>query len=481
MSSATNNQPLQDPPGFDSSKVVPLRGLAGIRTLYTMMTRLGMGRLMGGLPGRRDYDTVFGWDTILNMQRMRWMYNRGGIASRVVDAYPDAIWGRPPRLWSDTNTDWEAQFASWAKAQNLWSVLNRADKLAGLGEYAIMLIGAPGDPQTPLTRASKVLYLQPYGQEYAQIAQYDANPQSPTFGRPLYYRIYPEGAGVTGRDGTGTSNTGPVRQSFLLHSSRVLHIAQGNLEDEVFGRPRLAPVWNYLCDLIKVVGSSSESYWIMANRGMQVDVDKDMSFTADDQAALEQEVDEYFEGFRRFMRTKGVKMNAMTGQVADPSAPFDVLVTLIAGTSKIPQRILTGSEVGSLASTQDKGNWAERVEEERTNQTEPKVLLPLLNKLVALKAIPDPGAALNILWPDAYRMNPLERGQTAAQTARTAANLYKSMGQVIIKPQQQSIGPNGEQITQPAIFGDPLLTQQEARAIIGLSTDNRILALDPQI
>jgi len=223
----------------------------------------------------------------------------------------------------------------------------------------------------------------------------------------------------------------------------------------------MAPIWDLLTDLRKVIGSSSESYWIMANRGLQANVDKDMSLNADDQAALQTELDDYFHGFRRFIRSKGVEIKELTNEVADPLHPFNVIVTLISGTTGIPQRILVGSEAGHLASTQDKGNWAERIEENRALHVEPRILKPFLAFTMRTGIIPLPqsgGVQLN--WPDAYRMSPLERGQTAAQTARVVANITKML-------ESKSTRAQG------------LMTDVEIRALIGVSTDNRILADNP--
>jgi len=444
-----------------------LKTLGLTRALYSMFDRMsGFGRFFGNFNGRRDYNKIFGWDNVLNLEAMRYMYNRGGIAKRIVDAYPNAIWSGSPMVYveEDTEDKWYKAFNEFTEKFDLWSVLSRLDKLAGLGEYAILLFGTnKGGLDTPLMPNSTVTFLQPYGQANASILQWQTDPTKSDFGMPLIYQITPQtGGGVGAKNGLSGPVSGPTMGSFRVHSSRVLHVANGNLEDKVYGQPRLAPVWDLLTDLRKVIGSSSESYWINANRGLQADVDKEMTLGPEDAAALSAEIQEFYDGLTRFVRTKGVKLNALENDIADPTGPFGVLVTLVAGATGIPKRILLGSEAGQLASSEDRGNWAERVKEERKLQTNPVIMRPLLARLIAMGVVPQPNGNLNVLWPDAYHMSPLERGQTQAQSARSIANLVKMF----------------ESKSQTA---SELLSREEARALIGLSTDNRILSKDPDI
>jgi hypothetical protein len=434
------------------------RGLAG------MLRRAILGRLTS-FQGKRNYQEIFGWDSMITSDMMGYMYSRGGIAKRVVDSFPDAIWARPPALYIDGVDSFTQEWNDAFKDLDLWSVLHRLDRLAGLGHYAVLLIGvdSPGKLDTPLKKAGKITYLQPYSETSATIEEWDRVTTSPTFGKPLFYRIYPEsGNGLTLSNTTAQNVKGsPSRPSMRVHASRILHVARGTLEDSIFGMPLMEPVWDYLTDLRKVVGSSSESYWISANRGLQADVDKDMALSAGDAADLQDEIDDFYNGFRRFIRTKGVKLETLNNDLADPKSPFEVLITLISGTSGIPKRILLGSEAGQLASTQDKGNWAERIEEERSLHTEPHILRPFIKRMVEIGIITAQDVQKVVTqWPDAYRMSPLERGQTQAQTARSVANIVKML-------------------ESESVAVQTLLSREEIRALLGFASDNRILADNP--
>jgi len=472
-----------------------------------MLLRTRLGALFTGKPfdGKRDMDEVFGWPKSITSEDCMQLYNRGGIARRIAHAYPSACWGRPPEIYVD-NTDgvgdpeWDQAWKDFVKKFDLWQVLYRLDVLASLGRYGILLCGTDRGP-TNTTLRGKLLYMQPYGESMSTITRWVTDTTSPNYGKPAGYRTVPieqeRNASILG------VTTIPMRPQLELDASRVLHIAHGALEDSVFGRPIYASIYNYLIDLQKVIGSSSESYWLNSYRGMSLDIDKDMELDPDDEASLSAEVDEYLHGFRRFIRTRGTKVTALGADTADPSGAFKVIITLISGTTGIPQRVLLGSEAGQLASTQDKGNWAERVEEYRTLHAEPYVLGPLVKMAIEAGWVPEPKGGFEkivVNWPDAYRMSPLERGQTSAQTARTLANAMKAMEPVIVGYTQEKVttpgtpattGPDGSpgnpgtpastEIRETPIYGEPLITREEARAIIGLSTDNKVMAVDPKI
>lgn len=463
------------------SDATEVRG--GMRFLSSLLSRAGLTGLLGQVfNGKRDYYEVFGYDRELNPTKMWEMYHRGGIARRIIHAYPDALWARPPQVYLKDNLVWNEEFDKFVRRTKLWNVLKKADILAGLGRYSVVLVGTnSGNLRQPLRKGSKITFLQPYAEINASISRWETNPQSPRFGLPLYYTIYPNRNKNTVDQ--GYTSAAPVAQSFEVHFSRIWHIANGALESPVYGIPRYAAIWNYLYDLTKIVGSSAESYWMTAYQGLHVNIDPEMEMKEDDAEDLSEEVDEYQHGLRRVIRTRGVDVKTLGAKVADPRGAFDVVMTLISGSTGIPKRILVGSEAGQLASSQDRNNWAERIEEERAEHAEPNIIFPVLEWLNEYGVVEVDTEVVQLLWPEAFRQSPLERGQTAAQTARTATNLAKAMEPTVIKKGKQEIrDPLTGEVTQEAVedeTGEALLTRDEARRIIGLSTDQNALVERP--
>lgn len=463
----------------------------------SLIERAGFASALGlTFGGQRDMYESFGWPKQITLRQIFDMYYRGGIAKRIVEAYPDSTWGRPPRLYVPEQPEWNMAFAKLAWQLDLWDVFKRADTLAALGRFAVILIGTNrGNLASPIPRggagALQITYLQPYGENNVRISKWETNPQNPRFGLPLMYTIGPDPQ-ASGTPGTpaisNRPSITPVRASFDVHYSRILHISHGGLESKTYGVPQFVPIWNYLEDLVKVVGSSSESYWRTAYQGLHADVDTEMDLDEEDEANLTAEMDEYQHNLRRIIRTRGVEVKPLGSTVADPRGAFDVLVTLISGASGIPKRILLGSEAGQLASSQDKASWAERVEEYRELHAEPNLLWPFVSWCLENNIVPQPREGtlelMRVLWPDAYRMSPLERGQTAAQTARSLANLAKGMAPIQLSPGKPEVrDPATGQVTQEAIpgeQGEPLISRDEARKIIGLSTDQQVLIESPE-
>lgn len=407
----------------------------------TFGTLMGNGlRALGGFPwalgrvfnwggGTRNLYETFGWDVAISAQACWEMYYRGGIAKRIIHAFPEATWGNPPKVTATKG--WTSAWDDLVLNQQIWSNLNRLDKLSRLGQYAVLIIGTDSgrleDPVVP-GKASKVTFVQPYSSRAAVISQWGTDQNSPYFGMPTQYTINPaiarmEAAGAAQQNlGTGFGGVSPVEGSFKVHASRVIHVAQDNLESPIYGTPMFWSTWNYLTDLMKVVGGSAESYWMTANRGMHVNLDKEMQLDAAGEANLAAEIQAYVDGQARFIRTRGVEVKSLGAETADPKGSYSTLIDLIAGTYGIPQRVLVGSESAHAASTQDKAAWAERVLFNINLSCNPKFILPLIQSLMVLGVLPTVKLAkIQVEWPDAYILSPLERGQMENQNA-TAAN-----------------------------------------------------------
>lgn len=361
--------------------------------------------------GTRDLYNILGYNRVLSYAEYRARYQRGGIAKRIVEAYPKATWRDGIDLYEDedpsTETEFEKAWTTLQKRLGIWSKLQRVDILAGLSTFAVLLIGAPGELSEPLPKGSpdKLLYLTPFSggggpggdsqtrivtaNADAVIETYDVEPQSPRFGLPLTYRL------------KRTTVSSPVLDR-PVHWTRILHVAEGLLADEVFGAPTLEPVWNLLDDLDKVTGGGAEAFWLRANAGLHLDVDKSMGapgtptkpgavgLDADARKALNDKAVELQHQLQRVMVTRGVTATQLSSAVANFKDPADAIITQIAGTKAIPKRILVGSEMGQLASGQDKDNWNTAVQDRRTSYAGPNILRPLVDRLIEFGYLPKP-------------------------------------------------------------------------------------------
>lgn len=412
--------------------------------------------------GQRDLYELFGWKRQPDYRDYIAAYYRQGVAKRIIDAPVLGMWADPPQLGAD-NQEFNDAWEELVETQALFHKLIRFDKLVGLGTYGLMVVGfddgskldQPISPNDKKVR--KVIYLQPYHQAACTIKEYETDKSNERYGQPTLYNVNPGRFLIEGQTSSLTQgmNAVEIRNPFNVHWTRCIHVAENLLEDGVFGASRLEVVFNDVCDMLKVTGASSELFWTMVNRGMQVDVDKDMDLSPEDAADLQREVDDYQHQLRRFIRTRGVKVNNLGSDPVSPKECFEVLIQLISMGTGIPQLVLLGAASGQQSSRNDRANWADRLAERVAEYGNPIMLKRLLDCLIWANVLPKP-ENLQISWPEAFKMDPLERAQTSAQMARSAVNLTRAA--VHAAPVDAATG-------QPITDG-PLFTNGEMRRMV---------------
>jgi hypothetical protein len=393
-----------------------------VRAMSALMERWKLGMIAGlQFGGKRELYKVFGYDQHPKPKDFLIRYMRQDIAARIIDAPPDATWAQPPEFMSGSrNQKW---LADNSKKLKLWVTMHRVDRLARLGRYAILVMGLKdgGRLDTPAGAASELVYLRAFGERQADIEKFDENPNSPRYGKPEMYKVTLDDIEQTKRVGGRVLNN-----EILIHHSRVIHVTENPLEDEVFSIPIIQKVYNLLDDLLKVVGGTAETYWLVANRGLHVDIDKEMELDPADAVELKDMVEQYQHQLARILRTRGVKVNQLGSETPNPKEVFDMLMALLSGTTGIPRRILLGAEAGQLASEQDRANWAERIMDRRVLFAEPYILWPFVERLMDLGIMNR--TEYEFKWPEAFRVSPLERAQTMAAQARAVGNLSRQTG-----------------------------------------------------
>lgn len=399
-----------------------------------MATLAGLGLTYGGA---RDLYQQLGYKPVLQPEDFWLRFERGDIAERIVNAYPSACWKDPAELVELSAKGLERDNTPFVKEWrrllqrtdpdsgeeiNLFEVLKRLDVLVGLGRYAILVLGLPGNLEDAVRPGryqglTSLAYLHPYAEEDVEIDTYETDRNNRRFGQPVYYRIYPGGKPRRGQspDEARAQALGSLR----VHWSRVLHVAEGATKNPLFGRPRLQAIYNRLEDLDKVVGGGAEAFWKNADRGIHADLRDGFEFTTDpdgqsSEEKLRKQIFNYVHRLGRFILTQGVDINHLGAQVADPQHYWNMLASLIAGTIGIPKRILFGSELGELASSQDQKNWYDQVDARRKTWCTP-VLRRLINRLQRIGILPETPYGYDVRWPAS---DPLTEEEKAAMDER---------------------------------------------------------------
>lgn len=387
---------------------------------------------------KRDFWRVLGYKKSLEFEDFQDQYERGDIASRIIDIPAEETWFAFPRV-VDADGPNGAFAKAWKKLQrklNLPEVFTRLDRAAGIGSYGCALIGLRGNNnlESPLRENSvrdpeDVLYVSVFSEATAKFGEPVVDPSNERYGKPEFYQIdFTRGAGTGGKS--------PVKQSGGqttkdVHASRIIHLAEGRLESDLYGVPRLQPVFNRLYDLAKTVGGSAETFWQVANKGLHANVDPNMvgRIKQADLDRLKDDIELYRDQITRVIRTTGVDLKDLGSDVVNPRGVFAVVAAVIAGTTKIPYRMLFATERGAATSIYDRTAFREEVILPRqTRVAEPQVVRPFVDMLIFVGALPKPKEEeYDVLWPDPIARSRADQAKISVDRASAAASLAKAL------------------------------------------------------
>jgi len=382
--------------------------------------RQGMMSVLRGsqYSGARDIYQALGYERNPEFRHFYEQYRSQDIAAAIIDRPIKTMWRGPITVLEsddDNETPLERTWIELDTTLHLKSNFVRLDTLAGLGRYAVLFMGfSDVRNRTDLIKpvaigtALKLLYVRPLSEANASIYSYDTDPASERYGQPQLYSL------------TIAAPGGNKTEVLRVHYTRILHVAEGLLEGNIEGVSRLAPVFNRLKDLEKLVGGSAEMFWRGARPGYYGNVSPDAELTEEARETLKNQLDEYEHNLRRFLVSSGIDMKELAAQVVDPTGHVDIQIQMISAATGIPKRILTGSERGELASSQDRDSWLETMQSRREEFAEPNILYPFVDLLIRYGVLPRPipadGASTGargytIKWQDLWSTSQKEKAE----------------------------------------------------------------------
>jgi hypothetical protein len=376
--------------------------------------------------GDRDIYEALGYKKDLTFNDYFLQYSRQDIAAAVIDRPVSATWRGPLALIEsddDNDTALEKGWEDLEKRLHLKKAFARLDRLTGIGEYGVMFLGfsdvdSAGKLDQPVTPTAtlQLLYVRPLSEANATISQWETDPANERYGLPVMYSL------------TLVSHKGGNSQTLTVHYTRVLHIADSTLEGSIYGTPRLMAVFNRLTDLEKLTGGSAEMFWRGARPGYHGSIDPEMSMDDATKDSLRDQIDEYDHNMRRFLIGKGLDIKSLEQQIADPAAHVDIQIQMISAQTGIPKRILTGSERGELASSEDKDSWLQTIQTRREEFAEPTILYPFVDLMIKYKVLPAAIDSYTVKWEDLWSTSDKEKAEIGSIRAKSlqayAANPY---------------------------------------------------------
>lgn len=395
----------------------------------------------------RDLDEECGYPSEISADQYHKMYQREGVAKRVVNCVPEESWAMDPMIYETEDskeTEFEVAWKDLATKLNLFHFLERLDELSGVGRFGILLIGLNDglELSQPVEgideRGEKVgdaehevIYLRVFDESAVTVTARETDRSNPRFGQPITYNVSFQDSHSVGQ-GTVEITTSSV------HWTRVIHAADGRQMSEVYGTPRMEPVYNRLLDVRKIASSSPEMFWKGAFPGFAFEVNPDLADTGAaaemDVESIREEMANYANGLQRFFAVTGVTAKSLTPQVSDPSPHVEIQLKLIAITMNIPFRILFGSEQAQLASSQDAKSWARRMQKRQEKYITPLLLSPVIDRFIALGVVPEP-TEYHVDWPDLASPSDMDQAQVAVITTDALTKYVQGGVDQLIPPQ----------------------------------------------
>lgn len=300
------------------------------------------------------------------------------------------------------------------------------------GNPRLMLSGGRGtngkQPKQPKGPTNNLLFLRCFDESLVQVVQYEADLRNPRFGRPIMYLVtlndprYPH------------TGVGLPLATLRVHWSRVIHLADTLKSSEIFGMPRMQPVFNNLLDLRKLYGGSAEMYWQGALPGLSFETHPQLGSDVQiDVAGMREMVKKYMEGLERYLQLTGMTARTLAPTVVDPSNQIETQINAICIQLGIPKRVFMGSERGELASMQDDANWNDKVRHRQSIYLTPRVICPMVNRLIGLGVLPKP-EGYSVKWPDLDSQTDATKATIAVQKVQAISAYTGGMPESILTP-----------------------------------------------
>lgn len=371
------------------------------RLLSADEDRIAQLKLYGG---SRDMHEVLGYDDSIDIDQLWSLYQRADIAKAIVERPAQATWKSDVAIESD-GSDLMSEFEQMKRQVGLIQSLERADIVSRIGRHGVMVLGVNDGRslEQPLGDANELKYITPMSERRIQNFALGDNPRNERYNRPVMWEL----------DFEDEDNK-------AVHWTRVIHISEQKREHAIYQIPPLLPVYNRVMDWQKVAGGSAEMFWRGADRKMVANLDPDAG-RLEDEEQLQEQVEEMRHGLRDTVYARGLSLEALGGEDVDPRGVRDIILDSISAETGIPKRVLTGSESGELASTQDRANFYGKIEERQRTHAAPEILRPFVNRLQRCGVLPE--GSYQVQWPDLFELNEMERAEIQAKKARAISNL----------------------------------------------------------
>lgn len=377
----------------------------------------------------------------LTIQDFKYMWERNGVAQKVVSIYPEECWTNDPEVYEDEKpkqTPWDLELHDIVSDHQLWATLEELDVMSGIGCFGVMVIGLDdgkglNEPVEGIENESRfnkpsaqrnILYLKCHSEINVEVDTWEEEPSSERYGKPVMYSVTME-ANRSSQLQKDSRNTG---KQVKVHWTRIIHVkSDGN-------QSRMHSVYNNLLDLKKVGGGSAEMFWRGAFPGIAFEINPEFiaAGATIDPDKMRDEFANYSEGLQRYLAMVGVTAKSMSPSVVDPMPHIDAIIRMISIAKRIPKRILEGSEAAVLASSQDSKGFNKRLNRRCRNYCTP-IVRQTLDRLISMGVIPFI-EDYEVEWVDLNSSTDQEKADNAKSITETLAKFVQGGVEGLISP-----------------------------------------------
>lgn len=473
---------------------------------------------------RRDMNREFGYPDSISSSMYQKLFDRSGLAYRIVTMLPEDCWKASPNIYEDENPEVKTEFEkilpeigktirgeksyydTTQEGNPLWKIMKKLDIESGIGEYGIAVLGFddgqplnspiegyeevlstggeytpeiaqarflapfsyPREGVTPLKR--KLIYVRIFPQTLITVTEYDQRSYSPRYGEPLYYEV------EVANPRTDSESTTPTTR-YRVHWSRVINVAS---DDD---RPRLENVFNYILNLEKLYGGSAEMYWLGAFPGIQVSTHPNLGTEVDvDEEHTKTELELFMNGMQRFFILTGMEAKTLAPVVVSPEPQINVQIAAICASKEIPINIFLKGRIGEPTQDGSDELWDERIKGRQKNHIIPNIIIPFIDRLINVGVLPVP-EKWGVYWNNMHTKTDAEKASNAMQRTQALVTYANSKASMVVSPmdylvrflwfteeEAETIITNSESfmkemdIPKGALINDSLLSPPEVNA-----------------
>jgi hypothetical protein len=389
-------------------------------------------RMASVLSGGYDWaDTLhniyldFGYPATLSFFNFWNMYRRFGIATRVVELYPDQTWLDEPIV--EGSEKFNGELERLVEKLGLWRRLKGLDTRQRVGRYGglFMRVRDNKNPKEPIAGKlgglAALVDMIPLYEGQLKVSTTQDDVKADDYGMPTMYEF---------NSGSAGNRNERANSSFNIHPSRVVIASEDSDNSNIYGVSCLEPVYNSLMDLRKIIGGGGEGFYKNAAQSIVFDL-KDAASAKANKALLDkfnEQYDEFAQNrSRRAMWTPGMEAKTLDSRLTNPKEFFMNALYDVSAGANVPASVLIGNQTGRLAGDQDTRGFLSQVQARRLDFGT-DIVRAAVDWLIRFGILP--ASEYSVEWPDALAPSSDEKLANADKMADINQKVFLSGGTV---------------------------------------------------